>query len=48
MPDVLAERDAGIYRGAAADVAPGQWDLVLEAERGIERVFLSKSRVVLK
>lgn len=44
----LAEREAGIYRGEAADVAPGQWDLVLEAERGSDRVFLSRNRVVLK
>jgi len=44
----LAEREAGTYGGEAADVAPGQWDLVLEAERAGDRVFLSRSRVVLK
>jgi len=47
-PIDLTERGSGIYRGEAADVAPGQWDLVLTAERGSERVFLSKNRVVLK
>jgi nitrogen fixation protein FixH len=45
---VLAELQAGLYGGKAADVAPGQWDLVLEADRGGERVFLSKTRVFLK
>jgi len=44
----LAERESGTYGGEAADVAPGQWDLVLEAERAGDRVFLSRSRVVLK
>jgi nitrogen fixation protein FixH len=44
----LAERAAGVYRGETVDVAPGQWDLVLEAERGGERVFLSRNRIVLK
>jgi nitrogen fixation protein FixH len=44
----LAERGSGIYRGEALGVASGQWDLVLTAERGTERVFLSKNRVVLK
>lgn len=39
---------AGIYRGAVADIAAGQWDLVLEGERGSERVFLSRNRIVLK
>jgi nitrogen fixation protein FixH len=47
-PVALAESPAGIYRGEAVDVAPGQWDLVLEAERGGERVFLSRNRIVLK
>lgn len=28
----LAEAGIGIYRGTAASVAPGQWDLVIEGE----------------
>lgn len=44
----LAERESGIYRGAAADVVPGLWELVIEAKRGSERVFLSRNRLVLK
>ena len=44
----LAELKTGLYGGKAADVAPGQWDLVLEAERGGERLFVSKTRVFLK
>jgi nitrogen fixation protein FixH len=47
-PVTLSEREAGIYRGQAGDVAPGQWDLVLEADRGAERLFLSRNRVVLE
>ena len=44
----LAELQTGLYGGKAADVAPGQWDLVLAAERGGERLFVSKTRVFLK
>ena len=44
----LSERGNGVYRGAVDDVAAGQWDLVIQAERGEERVFLSRNRVVLK
>jgi len=44
----LNEAAAGIYRGRAAQVPPGQWDLVIEAERGGERMFLSRNRVMLK
>jgi nitrogen fixation protein FixH len=44
----LAEAGIGIYRGKAASVAPGQWDLVIEGDaRGGERVFLSRNRVIL-
>ncbi len=45
---VLTEREAGIYSGQAADVWPGQWELIVEAARGNERVFLSRNRVVLQ
>jgi nitrogen fixation protein FixH len=44
----LSEHESGIYRGEISGVTPGQWDLVLAAERGTERVFLSKNRVTLK
>lgn len=36
------------YRGTAHGVAAGQWDLVLEADRNGNRLFLSRNRVVLK
>jgi nitrogen fixation protein FixH len=45
---VLSERGNGVYRGTVDDVPAGQWDLVIQAERGEERVFLSRNRVVLK
>ena len=47
-PVTLAEREAGIYRGEAANVSPGQWDLIIEADRGFERVFYSRNRIVLQ
>ena len=37
----------GRFSGTATPAA-GQWDLVIELLRGDERVFLSKSRLVLK
>lgn len=44
----LAESGIGVYRGSAADVLPGQWDLVIEGEaRGGARLFLSRNRVIL-
>jgi nitrogen fixation protein FixH len=43
----LAEAGIGIYRGNAASVAPGQWDLVIEGEARGERVFMSRNRVIL-
>jgi nitrogen fixation protein FixH len=43
----LAEQGIGIYRGSAAAVAPGQWDLVLEGNSAGQRMFMSKNRVVL-
>jgi nitrogen fixation protein FixH len=45
---VLSELSNGIYRGAVDDVPAGQWDLVIQAERSGERLFLSRNRVVLK
>ena len=45
---VLSEAGNGIYRGSAGAVAPGQWDLVIEADAaGGRRMFLSKNRVML-
>lgn len=44
----LAERETGRYRGEVSEVGPGQWDLVLAAERNGERLFLSHNRVLLK
>jgi nitrogen fixation protein FixH len=44
----LVELQIGLYGGKAIDVAPGQWDLVLEADRAGERLFVSKTRVFLK
>jgi nitrogen fixation protein FixH len=44
----LTERGSGIYRGEAENLAPGQWDVVLEAEKGSERLFRSKNRVKLR
>ena len=43
----LAEAGIGIYRGNAASVAPGQWDLVIEGDAKGDRVFLSRNRVIL-
>ncbi|MCZ7657477.1 MAG: FixH family protein [Xanthobacteraceae bacterium] len=44
----LAERESGIYRGTLEDVALGQWDLVLEAERASASLFRARNRVVLR
>jgi nitrogen fixation protein FixH len=43
----LAEVGVGVYRGSIGAIAPGQWDLVLEADARGERMFLSVNRVVL-
>jgi nitrogen fixation protein FixH len=47
LPVDLAEVGIGVYRGSAAQVAPGQWDLVLEGDAAGQRMFQSKNRVVL-
>lgn len=46
-PVALAETGIGIYRGNAAGITPGQWDLVLEGEAAGQRMFLSRNRVLL-
>jgi nitrogen fixation protein FixH len=43
----IAERGGGDYRGTAQSVAPGQWDLVIEADTDGKRMFLSRNRIVL-
>jgi nitrogen fixation protein FixH len=43
----LAESGIGTYRGSAADVLPGQWDLIIEGEARGARLFLSRNRVIL-
>ena len=43
----LAEAGIGIYRGNAASVAPGQWDLVIEGDATGSALFLSRNRVIL-
>jgi nitrogen fixation protein FixH len=43
----LSEVGTGIYRGRLDAIAPGQWDLVLEADASGQRMFLSRNRVLL-
>jgi nitrogen fixation protein FixH len=43
----LAETGAGIYRGSAPLIAPGQWVLVLQGNVAGRRMFLSRNRVLL-
>ena len=44
----LREREPGTYLGEAADVAPGVWDVDLEAARAAERLFRSRNRIILE
>jgi nitrogen fixation protein FixH len=44
----LAAIDGAVYGGRVAQLAAGQWDLVLEGDRKGERIFLSRNRVILK
>ncbi len=43
----LEPSGAGALRGVT-EAQPGQWELILDLERGGERVFRSRSRVTLK
>jgi nitrogen fixation protein FixH len=43
----LTEVGGGMYRGSTPQIAPGQWDLVLEGDAAGQRMFLSKNRVLL-
>ncbi len=47
QPLQVVERGAGDYRGTASGVAPGQWELVIEADADGRRLFLSRNRIVL-
>ena len=47
QPFEMMEDGGGRYHGTAHGVAAGQWDLVLEADRDGQRLFLSRNRVVL-
>jgi nitrogen fixation protein FixH len=44
----LGEREPGTYLGEVADVAPGVWDVELEAARVSERLFRSRNRTILE
>lgn len=44
----LAETQAGSYAGSLEDVAPGQWNLVVDVMEGGERAHRLKTRVVLR
>jgi nitrogen fixation protein FixH len=44
---VLHEDTAGRFRGAVDQIV-GQWDVVIELSRGPERLFRSRSRIVLQ
>lgn len=48
QPVELASIGGAVYRGRVAQLASGQWSLVLEGDRNGERVFLSRNRVILK
>jgi nitrogen fixation protein FixH len=43
----VTEASTGLFRGAF-EAMPGQWDLVVDLWRADERVFRSKSRVILR
>jgi nitrogen fixation protein FixH len=43
----INEGGGGSYRGIAHNVAPGQWDLVIEVDGDGRRLFLSRNRVVM-
>lgn len=44
---VLAEQAPGTYAVRFADIAAGQWDLVIEADSDGAAIFRSRSRIVL-
>ena len=44
----LTEAEPGTYAAVAHDLAPGQWDLVVDVVQDGERAYRRKTRVVLK
>lgn len=44
----LVERESGVYRGGVDGVAAGLWELIVEGQRGSERLFMSRNRLVLQ
>jgi nitrogen fixation protein FixH len=44
----LSEGERGIYGGTAENVAAGQWELVIDGERGSRRMFMSRNRLLLR
>jgi nitrogen fixation protein FixH len=44
----LSESEAGTYKGEAADVAPGAWDVEIDAVRDAKRLFRSRNRIVVE
>jgi nitrogen fixation protein FixH len=44
----LSEREPGAYEGEAAGVAAGAWDVEIDAGRAAERLFRSRSRIVVE
>ncbi|MGE0563974.1 MAG: FixH family protein [Pseudolabrys sp.] len=43
----LSDRGGGRFRGATA-AAAGQWELIVDFHRGEQRMFRSRSRIILK
>ena len=43
----IVESGEGVYHGVAQGVAPGLWDLVIEASSDGKRLFLSHNRIIL-
>lgn len=46
-PMRVVEDGGGTYRGTTLGVAPGQWDLVIEADGDGKRLFRSHNRILL-
>ena len=45
--ELIARIGAGEFKGAA-DAQAGQWELIVDLYRGDDRVFRSRSKVILK
>jgi nitrogen fixation protein FixH len=44
----LSEATAGFYRGSVTDIAPGQWDLVVDVVEDGQRVYRRQRRVLVR